>query len=236
MCKVICNIPHSSTVIPKWAINDILISQEELFYLVDFMTDKDTDKIWEFVSQENKVVATTSRLIVDTERFRNDVDEAMSQKGMGLYYTHTPFGKQFRLKTEESYKKCLLLYDAYHTELENKVSECIKKYGECIIVDCHSFHDQMDYTNYNPNTFPDVCIGLNGEITDKIQFIIDAFKSNGYSVSVNEPFSGSLIPLKYLYDNRVISLMIELNRRIYDNSSFEKVQNICKEIYNQLKV
>lgn len=94
----------------------------------------------------------------------------------------------------------------------------------------------MDYTDYNPNTFPDVCIGLNGEITDKIQFIIDAFKSNGYSVSVNEPFSGFLIPLKFLYDNRVVSLMIELNRRIYANSSFERVQNICKEIYNKLKV
>ena len=41
MQKVVLNIPHSSTVIPEWAIKDITIPASELSLLVDFMTDKD---------------------------------------------------------------------------------------------------------------------------------------------------------------------------------------------------
>ena len=236
MYKVVCNIPHSNTTVPEWAKKDILISQEELSYLVDYLTDKDIDKMWSFVPAENKEVATVSRFIVDIERFRNDADEVMSSKGMGLYYTHTPHGKQFRVKSGDTYEKCLSLYDAYHKSLEEKVTNCLNKYDKCIILDCHSFHDEIDYTEYAPSSFPDVCIGVNGEISAEAQFIIDTFEANGYSVKVNEPFAGSLAPLKYLNDSRVVTVMIELNRRIYDNSEFEKVQGICKEIFEKLTV
>ena len=231
MQKVILNIPHSSTVIPEWALKDITISKSDLDLLVDFMTDKDVDKLWGFVLAENKQVATISRLVVDTERYRNDADEKMALKGMGLYYTHTPYGDKFRNRTESSYLKCLEIYDRYHSLLEEKVDNYVEEYGKCLILDCHSFHDKMAYTGYGTALFPDVCIGVNGAIGPEAQFIIDTFKSAGYTVKVNEPFSGSLMPLKYLNDNRVNSVMIELNRRIYEGDSFSTVQDICKKIY-----
>lgn len=236
MTNIICNIPHASTHIPEWAQRDIIIQTDELSTLLDFITDKDVDKLWDFVPPENKQVATVSRLIVDTERYRNDGDEEMSQKGMGLYYTHTPNGKEFRNRTKESYSKCLALYDEYHKALEDKVTACLGKYGKCIILDCHSFHDEMTYTGYASTTFPDVCIGVNGKALPEAQMIIDTFKSSGYKVKINEPFSGSLVPLKYLNDTRVVSVMIELNRRIYDNDSFSKVQLLCKEIYGKINM
>ncbi len=190
MQKVVLNIPHSSTVIPEWAVKDIAITNDELVLLVDFMTDKDVDKIWNFVPNENKQVATVSRLIVDTERYRNDDDEAMSLKGMGLYYTHTPDGKQFRARSEDTYSKCLGIYDEYHSSLEAKVTQCLAEHGECIVLDCHSFHDDMYYTGFHPSSFPDVCIGMNNIIGAASQFAIDTFKSAGYTVKVNEPFAG----------------------------------------------
>ena len=234
MKKVVLNIPHSSTFIPEWAIDNITISNNELGFLVDFMTDKDVDKLWNFVSPENKQVATISRLIVDTERYRNDADEPMSLKGMGLYYTHTPNGKRFRSWNEETYLRCLDIYDEYHLSLETKVAKCLAEHEKCVILDCHSFHDGMSYTGYKANTFPDVCIGVNYDITEDAKYIIDIFKSAGYSVKVNEPFTGSLVPLKYLNDTRITSVMIEINRRIYDNVSFDVVQNLCKRIYAEL--
>lgn len=234
MDKIICNIPHSNKHVPEWALKDILISNERLETLIDFMTDIDVDKLWDLVPMESKQLATVSRLIVDTERFRNDNDEEMSQKGMGLYYTHTPFGEQFRIKSIDAYKKCLSIYDDYHMSLENKVKHRLSTHGKCIILDCHSFHDDMEYTDYAPTTFPDVCIGTNGNLTSEAKQIIDIFKCNGYSVKINEPFSGSLVPLNYMNDNRVVSIMIELNRRIYNNSSFAKIQMICKQIYEVL--
>ena len=234
MYKVVLNIPHSGTIIPEWATKDMTVSERELSFLVDFMTDKDVDKIWEFVPKQNKQVATISRLIVDTERYRNDADEIMASKGMGLYYTHTPDGKQFRLRAEDTYSKCLALYDEYHKSLEEKVSNCLEEYGKCIILDCHSFHDAMNYTGYEPSSFPDVCIGVNGELSLDAELIINAFKEKGFSVKVNEPFSGALVPLRFINDRHVNSVMIELNRRIYDNASFSAIRDICKEIYTKL--
>ena len=234
MQKVVLNIPHSSTVIPSWAEKDITISESKLSLLIDFMTDKDIDKLWSFVPDKNKQVASLSRLIVDTERYRNDADEPMSQKGMGLYYTHTPFGNEFRIKSEDTYYKCLSAYDEYHSSLEKKVTQCLAKHQNCIILDCHSFHDEMNYTGFHPSSFPDVCIGVNDVVGDEAQLVIDIFKSAGYNVKINEPFAGSLVPIKYLNDARVQSIMIELNRRIYDNNSFDSVQDICKKIYKEL--
>lgn len=235
MQKVVLNIPHSSTVVPEWAIKDISIPDFALSALIDFMTDKDVDKIWNFVPDENKQVATVSRLIVDTERYRNDEDEAMSLKGMGLYYTHTPDGNQFRARTEDTYIRCLSIYDEYHSALETKVTQCLAEHGKCVVLDCHSFHDKMEYTGFHPSSFPDVCIGVNDVVGAEAQLVIDTFKSAGFAVKVNEPFAGSLVPLKYLNDTRVQSVMIELNRRIYDNCcTFAIVQDLCKKIYEEL--
>lgn len=228
------NIPHSSTIIPEWAVNDITIPNAELDLLIDFMTDKDVDKLWSFVPADSKQVATVSRLIVDTERYRNDTDEAMALKGMGLYYTHTPDGKRFRHRREDTYSRCLRVYDEYHASLEAKVAGCLAEHGKCIILDCHSFHDDMNYTDYDPSTFPDVCIGINGAIGADAGFVMEVFETAGYTVKVNEPFAGSLVPLKYLNDSRVSSVMIELNRRIYDNASFGSVQELCRGIYTEL--
>ncbi len=234
MGKVLCHIPHSGTEIPTWARSDIIINNDKLRNLIDFMTDKNIDKMWNFVPNENKVIAKQSRLIIDVERFRNDADEPMAKKGMGLYYTHTPDGKPFRIKNIKSYKKCLEIYNTNHSLIEKKVAGSLKKHGKCLILDCHSFHDEMEYTGYDNKLFPDVCIGINNDITEESKLIIDAFQSEGYSVKVNEPFAGSLVPLAYLNDDRVISIMIELNRRIYDNKFFDKVRDICKRLYTVL--
>jgi N-formylglutamate deformylase len=57
-------------------------------------------------------------------------------------------------------------------------------------------------------------------------------KGEGYSVAVDAPFSGALVPLSsYRKDRRILSVMIEVNRRLYmDEESglkrhdFEKVR------------
>lgn len=234
MQKVILNIPHSGTEIPDWARKDLLIGEAALAQLVDFMTDQAVDRLWEFAPEDSKQVASLSRLVVDTERYRNDAAETMHQKGMGLYYTHTPEGVQFRRREADTYARCLAQYDAYHSALEEKVAACLGERGKCILLDCHSFHDGMTYTGHDPGEFPDVCIGVNGNMTEEAQLVRAIFAEAGYTVKVNVPFSGSLVPLKYRNDDRVRSVMIELNRRIYEGEGFGKVQSLCGNIYRKL--
>lgn len=233
-CKIVCNIPHSNTSIPEWALKDMLLEKRDLTALAEFMADKDVDKLWDFVPNECKQVAELSRLVLDVERFRRDEDEPMSAKGMGLYYTHTPMGECFRERSADTYARVLFLYDTYHKALEDKVTACLESHGKCILLDCHSFHDEMTYTDYCTRSFPDVCIGVNGRPSKEAQLLVDVFSYYGYSVKINEPFAGALVPLKYLSDARVTGVMIELNRRIYSPLGFEKIRSICKEVFDML--
>ena len=236
MNRVICNIPHSSLEIPEWALNDFIISDLELKFFNEKMVDKDVDKLFDFVKSENKVVSNISRIVVDMERFEEDTKEEMAKKGMGLFYTKDDFGKEIRRKGS-TYSWAYMHYKMYHSELNAKVRKCINKNQSCYILDCHSFHDGLEYTGYSCNTFPDVCIGLNSDIiTNEIREVIEVFEKAGYYVNINKPFSGSLIPSDFSKDKRVKSLMIELNRRIYCSSleDFEKVKYLCKQVYRIL--
>ncbi|MGN0618146.1 MAG: N-formylglutamate amidohydrolase [Ruminiclostridium sp.] len=230
---VICNIPHSGTNIPDWALQDFIIPCEKIREFAEFMADKDVDKLFSFVPEENRLTAEISRIVVDTERYRNDSDEPMAGLGMGLFYTCDHKGNTIR-RQGATYEKCLMIYDKYHRELEEKTAFCLEKTGRCIILDCHSFHDGMEYTGCSTESFPDVCVGFNekepGEIVLKIK---ELFENEGYSVKLNLPFSGAILPLKYSGDNRVVSVMLELNRRIYCGSKqdFRKVSGLCEKAY-----
>ena len=233
MTQILCHIPHASQNVPAWAREDILLSDEELADLLDFMTDLDVDKLWSFVPEEDRITFDTSRLVVDVERFSDDAAEPMAALGMGMYYTRTPGGREFRRRIRASYDRCLALYRAHHAVLENRVRRALERSGPCLLLDCHSFHDAMTYTPYPPSSFPDICIGTNGTpppIAEKIKCV---FESHGYRVKFNQPFSGALAPTRYASDPRLTPVMIELNRRIYEND-FEKAQSALKEVYQTL--
>lgn len=57
------------------------------------------------------------------------------------------------------------------------------------------------------------------------------FSEKGYVVGINRPFSGSIVPLRYYRKNKnVMSVMIELNRKLYMNKECEKTAG-----YEQVK-
>ena len=66
----------------------------------------------------------------------------------------------------------------------------------------------------------------------------EEFKSLGFSVDFNTPFSGSIVPSSYYEINkRVISIMIELRRDLYmdektfkKNETFDKTKNALSKI------
>jgi len=104
-------------------------------------------------------------------------------------------------------------------KLERMVNDVAARWGVCLIVDCHSFPSVA--LPYEPDQAPhraDICIG-----TDKFHtplLIRDAMvakaEEDGYSVTVNAPFAGALVPLPcYRKDRRILSVMIEVNRRLY---------------------
>jgi N-formylglutamate amidohydrolase len=67
---------------------------------------------------------------------------------------------------------------------------------------------------------------------------VSLFENAGYKTAINKPFGGSLVPKKYYRSNKeVLSVMIEVNRKLYlENSAFmdEKFIKIKTIIENTL--
>ena len=77
-----------------------------------------------------------------------------------------------------------------------------------------------------------------------IKSLVSNFQKNNFSVKVNYPYKGTIVPLKYFQKNKKVnSILIEVNRKLYMNEeSFEKKRNfnqmsnkICKIIIDSTK-
>ena len=225
--NLILHIPHASTYITGvhcvpaihlaaayGAFMQIL--HNELLPMTDWYTDE------LFINGIGiPIVAPVSRIICDTERFRDDKDEPMSKIGMGVCYS-TTHDLAHTIPWQTGHKEWVLsnLYDVHHKSLELAVDRALgEKPYKALILDCHSFSSiPLPYEpNQSPNR-PDICIGTDPFHTPEelLASTKDFFRGRGYYVKINDPYRGTIVPLKHLGKNkRVVSLMIEINRNLY---------------------
>ena len=219
--SVVLHIPHSSTVIPDDVRVDIVLSDEAFAAELLAMTDHFTDELFTCSLGVARVVYPVSRLVVDPEQFVDDAQETIVSRGMGVIYTQTSTGGVLRLAPSVAARTEMLrrFYEPHHAALTRAVSDGLRDNGRCLIVDCHSFASvALPYElNQDPER-PDICIGTDGFHTPArlTEFVCDAFRTVGYSVAVNRPFAGTIVPMAYYgVDARVSSVMIEVNRGLY---------------------
>ena len=248
MNNLILNIPHAAKVIPPEYLPFFTLNKTDLNHEILKMTDHFTDALFQGNTTKNTVVSfPVSRLLVDPERFENDADEPMASRGMGCIYAKTHDGKD--LKNGNVIRNELIekFYRPHHRVLHEKVKENLHKHNSAIIIDCHSFPKyplpyELDQT---PNR-SEICVGTDSfhtpsELTD---FMIAKFKGYGLGVSVNTPFSGSMVPYEFMNKNkRVRSIMIEVRRDLYmdessgnKSSQFNSIQQMICEIIDQLEL
>ena len=220
---IILHIPHASTVLPNEVA--FLLGAKDLAYEVDAMTDHHTDQLFD-LSGARRCVFPVSRLVVDPERF---IEDSMESVGMGVVYTHTSAGEALRAISEID-RLALInsYYHSHHTALTRMADECLEKHNQCLIIDCHSFPAQPLPYESDTNR-PDICIGTDSyhTSTELKDYLSAAFKALGYDVAIDSPFSGTIVPLKHYHkDQRVESVMIEVNRSLYASpSGFKRVQS-----------
>lgn len=217
---IVIHIPHAKTVIPEdisraFCLDDTLLENEVLK-----MTDWHTDRLFSMPDEVvQSIVYPVSRLVCDPERFENDAVESMSKMGMGVIYTKThDFGILRKEPTIEERESILdRFYRPHHLKLENEVSSALNSYGSCLVVDAHSFPSSPLPYEQNPAR-PDICIGTDSFHTPTVlrDNAINLVENCGWTVNVNEPFAGALVPTsRYHKDSRVFAIMIEVNRRLY---------------------
>lgn len=222
--KMLIHIPHSSMYIPDEYVEYFCADSETILRNLIALSDYATDNLFCHPRYQNRLVFPISRLLCDVERYRSDNDEIMSKQGMGVVYTHGAYCEPLRSYNETLRAEILRrYYDPHHEALLQRVTAAIDEFGYCIIVDAHSFPSkplpyELDQSPYRA----DFCIG-----TDKIHTpaalskeICNCITEMGYTFELNKPYGGTIVPLP-LYGSgaSVISVMIEINRRLYMDES-----------------
>ena len=243
---MILHIPHSSCIIPDNFRDQIVLSDKELLAELLLMTDAFTDEL--FALPEATILQfPISRLLVDVERFSDDTKEPMSSVGMGMIYNRTAYGNALKRELQTHERQSLVQYYATHHErLFEEVNKELENYGQALIVDCHSFPSiplECDMNKSIPR--PDFCIGTDSFHTPDllIQIAGQKIKEMGYTLELNQPYSGSIVPMAFYHkDRRVASIMIEVNCKLYmdemtgvKNDTSESTQNNIQTILNSLK-
>ena len=224
--NLLLHVPHSSTSFPvesKVCFNDL---DDEERLLIDYYTD-DLFIPEQTVEKIDAVVFPYCRLFCDVERLVND---PLEKDGLGISYLRWVDEDRYSktLRSFSSMSSAFKLYSDFHTETSLKL---IEARGNTLLIDCHSFSSVPNLLNSNPPDI-DICIGYNDDETrpNKVVIgnIVQYFKSLGYKVGINTPFSNSKtfsVPSKYH------SVMIEINKKLYmDELTREKSGG-----YNKLK-
>ena len=220
--EILLHIPHSSKNIPAEYLPLFYLNEDELKRELLRMTDSYTDELFAVpeIPDENIIRFPLSRLVCDVERFRNDRDEIMAGKGMGVCYLSTSDLTGLKRVPDSHKREMLACYDRHHAGLTAAADRLLERYDRGLLIDCHSFSsEKLPYECENSKPRPDICIGQDAGMHTREwlkQYLIQSFADKGYSVDVDYPFSGTMVPLKHYHrDPRLMSAMIEINRGLY---------------------
>ncbi len=246
MTPVLLHLPHDSTVIPSADRADYLISDADLGLEQLRLTDWHTAALYaEGMPTDEIVCAEVSRLVVDVERFADDRLERCSAFGMGATYVQTCDGRPLRALSPERRKELLdRYYWPHHHRLNEAAAERLTRFGQCVILDAHSFPTGQLPTQVGFSAPLEIAIGTQpGHTSPELRALAeDFFSAQGFTVGVDIPFSGAIVPNRYFgKEFRVQSLMIEVRRNLYMDEStsnqhagFARIQGVLTEFRAEL--
>lgn len=218
---IIFHVPHDSQVIPEDIRDQIILNDAELKSEIIYMTDSHTAELYEYEAAK-RVVFPVSRLVLDPERFADDDQEPMAERGMGVIYKITSQLEALRRELSADERNHLLekYYYPHHQSLTDATDTALEKFKKCLIVDCHSFPSKTLPYELKDGTEsrPEICIGTDPFHTPKelTEILYQFFRECGYEVDINTPFAGALTPLKhYGKDRNVLAVMYEIRRDLY---------------------
>ena len=212
-------MPHSSTNIPL--MEGFVVDEKYLAKEMLKLTDWYTDDL--FYSEDDEMIkAAFSRVFCDPERFTDDTQEIMAQYGMGVLYEKSDEGEVIRTVTPQLKEKVLNdFYWQHHHKLSEAVNEQLNLFGKAVIIDCHSYPNKPIKRDLDQNlNRPDFNIGTDSFHTPKhlIDLATSFFENAGYSLGIDWPYKGSIVPLEHYNSNKnVQTIMLEINRALYLN-------------------
>lgn len=220
--RAILHIPHAARRIPPGERARLLPDDRTLRDELLRMTDAFTDRLFAPPGPDWTALRfPVSRLVVDPERFPDAATEPMEARGMGAVYVRTSRGEPLRAAPDPAERERLMArwYRPHHARLTAAVRRILDAHGRCLIVDGHSFASTpLPHEPDRDPDRPDVCVGTDPDHTPPAlrDAAVAGFQAQGWSVAVDRPFGGALVPAAFhRIDRRVGAVMVEMNRRLY---------------------
>jgi len=225
---LIC-IPHSSVYVPKKIRQGFLLTSHEIASYSDLYTDEIFN-----IPNVYKVKCDVSRLVCDPNRAPDDIISEAHLSTDGVVIQIAEDLKQIykigRNPTIESVEKRL---KKYHDTFHEKIDKMLPKIK--FLIDGHSLK------SIGPPTKPDagkkradIVLGNRSYTTcsrEHTFFFKRFFEKHGFSVAINDPYSGKYILGYHCSRKHLPGIQIEINRKRYmDEKSLRKNPKKIREL------
>ncbi len=241
---IVLSSPHAGRSFPKEFLDNSVLTEHELRISEDaFVTEL-------FMPASNTGIPMLSlnipRTFVDVNRDKIEIDDTMffnppqtsdinsrrCRVGLGVLHRIVYPNKNIydgKLDYNEAGERIKNVYEPYHKKLKQLVDKCVRKFGFCLLIDCHSM-PSMICNIMNESNALDFCVcNLFGEsCPDEIsQKIFQSLSEDNFRAEFNRPYAGAFITFNYCQPRKkIFTLQLEINRSLYmDEASYQKNAN-----------
>lgn len=247
---LILSVPHSGRFIPKEFLDNVAVSEQELLSSCDCFVDNILYPLTELGIP--MISMNVTRAFIDVNRDKIELDPSMYSNypnlnanmgrkcRVGLGVIHRISGNNLPiydglLDFDEVSDRIKNVYDIYHKRLKQLVDKIVKKFGFCMLLDCHSMPSKI-FQNMPDQKEIEICLGTLFEQScpsEMYDFVYEQFNKLGYNTAFNCPYSGAFITFNYCQPRKQMhTLQLEINRKLYcdeklqiKNINFQKISN-----------
>ena len=250
---IVLSSPHSGQVFPEEFLANTGLTVNEL------RSSEDS-----FVSEIVKPASDAgipllsmniSRAFIDINRDKIEIDESMyydlpqpsaslgsrrCRVGLGVIHRAVAQTKNIYaglISYDEVQERIKNVYDVYHKRLKQLVDRCYKKFGLCLLVDCHSMPAQICgiMNESKPIDFSFGTLFDESCPPELSSRLAQSLEKYGYRVEFNRPYSGGFITFNYCQPRKnIFTLQIEANRSLYMHENVYKKNPKFQEVSNNI--
>ncbi len=181
------------------------------------------------------LAARAPRAFIDLNRSADELDPALIEdvrrvthnprvsSGLGVVPRVVANGRSIyrgKLSRHEAEERLRIYWHPYHAELQSLLDQANARFGEAILLDCHSMpHEAIDSICHGRGPRPDIVLGDRfgaAADSDVVEQVEAAFASVGLNVTRNAPFAGAYTTQHYGRPSRQQHVVqVEIDRALY---------------------
>jgi len=203
------------------------------------------------------LLANVPRAYVDLNRSEQELDPAVIDgarpvshnpriaSGLGVIPRVVAGGRAIyrgKISLSEAHERIVTCWRPYHAQLESLLQEAHARFGQAILIDCHSMpHEAVDGVARHGARRPDVVLGdrfgasASGPVVERIEA---AFADAGLVTARNSPFAGAYTAQHYgrpVRNQHVVQIEIDRSlymdeRKIRPNDDFDSFVEVMERV------